>query len=805
MRPLNVLPTITNDAVSSGSFDRAPRCRLESQPTRRPWPHSTASTTRSNVYTGFTLRHDEPRRPASYGRSRSFTITPSCPAAIARSRNRPASPGSAVTIDGSRAASGTTAASTSRRTDSGSSSSDAPSACITSKKNARMPLPRPTIASAPKSPIVSWKRRGEPSSRTPSASPSSTRSPPGRAATVSTMPGSRSVTSLRLRVNRRTRPPDRWACTRAPSSFHSTDAAPVVARAAATSADGLANIGSTGRLGCKREGVERLATGGEGDARRGQQVAGQHRGAPDRRHRHVGGGGDGGGHHTVECTLAQLAPEDADQEPLLAVGRPGEHRTQQIVAVANRACTDERREAQQRVAHLEDGQRRASAPDRPSRSTSSPSPLRSDRRATIPSGTRRPVPPRPARAGATRRRAWRPSRCASWSTQRPRTLWRDRRRASAPQQFRGLPRRIHHTSATLDDEGPRQRCRGDRAHVGTTSVQRPWGIQTYDRHDRTVRRQRGRPRPRSPRGPLRRRLRRRHAAHRRPVHLGQRLVRQRPVDDARLPGRDPRTRRHRERRVVVPGEHRRPRHHHTGRRAQRPGRHEPGGPDGRPPPPRAGRHRDRQRGRVRRTQPRQGRLHREPARRRQPRQLPGAARADDQPHQGGLHPPRREAARRRAVEELLRPRSRVVDVHPTDRRDARLDRRAVRQERAGAGRQPRLVPRRVQLRRDDRGRRPPVRGPPGPAPTGRVHEHHRQHRAGVGHHRRRSAGDTADHARFVPDHAGERHPPRAVEAQALRRPHGAGRRRDRRGGHGARRGVRRPSRRHHHERAGRSP
>ena len=55
-------------------------------------------------------------------------------------------------------------------------------------------------ASAPKSPIVSWKRRGVPVSSTPSTSPSSTRSPPGSARTTSTTPPSRSVTSFRLRV-----------------------------------------------------------------------------------------------------------------------------------------------------------------------------------------------------------------------------------------------------------------------------------------------------------------------------------------------------------------------------------------------------------------------------------------------------------------------------------------------------------------------------------------------------------------------------------------------------------------------------
>ena len=74
---------------------------------------------------------------------------------------------------------------------------------------------------------------------------------------------------------------------------------------------------------------------------------------------------------------------------------------------------------------------------------------------------------------------------------------------------------------------------------------------------------------------------------------------------------------------------------------------------------------------------------------------------------------------------------------------------------------------------------------------------------GVGHRGRRSAGQAAGHARVLPDHAGLGHPPRAVQAQALRRPHGAGRGRDRRRRHGPRRGLRRPPRRHHDQRPGR--
>jgi 2-oxoglutarate/2-oxoacid ferredoxin oxidoreductase subunit alpha len=72
-----------------------------------------------------------------------------------------------------------------------------------------------------------------------------------------------------------------------------------------------------------------------------------------------------------------------------------------------------------------------------------------------------------------------------------------------------------------------------------------------------------------------------------------------------------------------------------------------------------------------------------------------------------------------------------------------------------------------------------------------VHQHHRQHRARLGPRRRRPARRSCPVPRLVPDHAGVRHPPRAVEAQELRCPHRAGRRRDRRIG-GARRRVRRP-------------
>ena len=69
-----------------------------------------------------------------------------------------------------------------------------------------------------------------------------------------------------------------------------------------------------------------------------------------------------------------------------------------------------------------------------------------------------------------------------------------------------------------------------------------------------------------------------------------------------------------------------------------------------------------------------------------------------------------------------------------------------------------------------------------------------------------AAGQAAALLRVVPDHAGVRHPPRAVEAQELRRAHAAGRGRDRRPS-ASRSAPRSPGSLgdHHHERPGRRP
>ena len=128
--------------------------------------------------------------------------------------------------------------------------------------------------------------------------------------------------------------------------------------------------------------------------------------------------------------------------------------------------------------------------------------------------------------------------------------------------------------------------------------------------------------------------------------------------EIRAPGR------HDRRGVVVPGAHLGPRDLDARRLAQRAGGDEPGRAQGQRPRHDAGLDVADQRRRVRHAQPRQGRLRVEPAARQLPRRVPGVRGADDLDHGRGHQAPRREAARRRAVQELLRARSHLVDVRP---------------------------------------------------------------------------------------------------------------------------------------------
>ena len=104
----------------------------------------------------------------------------------------------------------------------------------------------------------------------------------------------------------------------------------------------------------------------------------------------------------------------------------------------------------------------------------------------------------------------------------------------------------------------------------------------------------------------------------------------------------------------------------------------------------------------------------------------------------------------------------------------------------------------LELRRNHRGFRHHLRGVPRDLAGRRIPADLGQHRAGLRHRHRRSAGRHSGRARQLSDHAGLGHPARAVQAQELQRDHVPGRRRDRRHLRGTGRLLRRRARRHQH-------
>ena len=115
---------------------------------------------------------------------------------------------------------------------------------------------------------------------------------------------------------------------------------------------------------------------------------------------------------------------------------------------------------------------------------------------------------------------------------------------------------------------------------------------------------------RARRHPLRRGLRRRHAADRHQVHGVHRARRQRPLDLPRLPGRDPRPRRLARRRLGLPDPLRLAGHPHARRPARRAGRLQPGRAAREHRRPAPERHADREHRRLRREEHRARRLRR---------------------------------------------------------------------------------------------------------------------------------------------------------------------------------------------------
>ena len=313
---------------------------------------------------------------------------------------------------------------------------------------------------------------------------------------------------------------------------------------------------------------------------------------------------------------------------------------------------------------------------------------------------------------------------------------------------------------------------------------------------------------RAGRRPLRRRFGRRHAARRQPLRGGHRADRQRPGHAARLPGRDPR-----------PGRARWP--------ASPPSRST--SPRGTSSPRAASPNvlvamnpaalkmnlPELERGGIVIVNEdgftdhnlRKAEYDVEPARGRNARRLPGVPRPDDlddRPRDRGHR--RDHRPRRGALEEPLRARAGLVDVQPPDRRHRR----------AGSSRSSRSTPpildanlaafragynfgetaELLQVHYEVK---------PAPAEPGTYRSVNGTDGDGAGPDRGQRPQRPAAVPRQLPDHAGLRAPARALAPQALRRAHGAGRGRDRRRQHGARRRLRRPPRRHRDERPGHGP
>ena len=250
------------------------------------------------------------------------------------------------------------------------------------------------------------------------------------------------------------------------------------------------------------------------------------------------------------------------------------------------------------------------------------------------------------------------------------------------------------------------------------------------------------PHPRPSGHPLRRRLRRRHAADRRPVHRRLGGLRQRHLDPAELPGRDPRAGRHAARRLQLPAALRQLRHHDPRRPAGRAGGDEPGRAQGqhRRPAPRRRDHRRHRR--LHQAQPRQGRLRGQPARGRLARRLPGARARPDRDDRRGRQEVRTVPQGRVPRQEHVRARPAVLALPPADRGHAQLPVHQVRQQARHPRRQHHRVQDRVRVRRDHRGLRGHLRGRAGPDAGRPLPADLRQPRAGVrtGHRGARRPG-----------------------------------------------------------------
>ena len=135
------------------------------------------------------------------------------------------------------------------------------------------------------------------------------------------------MTSFRLRVKMRTSDPDRCTCTRAPSSFHSTDASPVDSNAVGDVLGAGREHRQHGSQHLERDRLDGLETAREREPRRLSEVPRPHRGPPRRGGRNVGGARDGVEHQALQRTLAELAGEQSANEIGLCTRGPRHART----------------------------------------------------------------------------------------------------------------------------------------------------------------------------------------------------------------------------------------------------------------------------------------------------------------------------------------------------------------------------------------------------------------------------------------------------------------------------------------------
>ena len=287
-----------------------------------------------------------------------------------------------------------------------------------------------------------------------------------------------------------------------------------------------------------------------------------------------------------------------------------------------------------------------------------------------------------------------------------------------------------------------------------------------------------------------------------------RRVRQRPVDAARVPRRDPRPSRHRARRLQLPGAHLRPRDHHAWRRAQRARGDEPGGAARRPRPPRdrAARSSSTRTPSTSATCVKAGYHHASgaalnPLDDGSLDTLPRDPGADDR---RSPRRPRRRSASSPATPSARRTSSpsawcRGCTAGPPSRRSSGSRSASARTSScAASNRAAFLAGFNFGETTEAVGHRFEVR--PATLPAGEYTSITGNTALAWGIVAAGQLAKLPVTLGSLPDHAGLGHPPRAVEAQALRRAHGAGRGRDRRRRHGPRRRLRRPPRRHHHER-----